>query len=43
MKIVIDTKKYTKYCVNCGRIYDESHNYCPKCDSDKPLFEIEYQ
>ena len=43
MKIIIDTKKYNKYCASCGRLYKSEYNYCPKCESDKPLYEVEFE
>jgi len=43
MKITIDTKKYNKFCPNCGRLYPADHNFCPKCDRDEELYEVEFQ
>lgn len=43
MKVVIDTNKYNKYCAHCGRLFPSDYNYCPKCDSDSELLEVEFE
>lgn len=43
MKIIIDTSKEYKYCPVCNKLHPEDFNFCPHCENENELFEVEFQ
>lgn len=43
MKIIINTEDKFKYCPVCGRLHPEEFNFCPRCENENELLEVEFQ